>query len=451
MNIRFMSKKPTNINPMTTGSGSPETAQAAPVPVFTRYQTFMIALLSLLQFTVILDFMVMAPLGAILIRVMHIQPSQFGWVVSAYAFSAAVSGILAAGFADKFDRKKLLLVFYAGFVLGTLLCGIAPDYHFLLYARMITGLFGGVLLATNMAIIADLFPLSTRGRVMGYVQMAFAVSQIAGIPVGLLLAGKFDWHMPFLMIVGLCLLIGIAIIRWMKPVVDHLKERAAQKPLQHLIRTASQKRYLQAFLATVFLSTGGFLMMPYSTTFLVHNVGLTEQILPVVFIVAGVAGIFTGPLIGKWSDKTGKFRMFLWGSVFAAIMVTIITHLSTTPLWEVLILNTLMYTAVFSRMIPTQALVSGVPDMKDRGAFMSINSSVQQLGGGIASAVGGWIIAEDSTGRLVRYDTLGFVTIGAFVVCAICMVFVNRYVMQKTGAPQNQAAPKKEDLLVAAE
>jgi predicted MFS family arabinose efflux permease len=407
--------------------------------VFTRYQVFIIALISLLQFTIILDFMVMAPLGAMLIRILSITPSQFGWVVSAYAFSAGIAGIAAAGFADKFDRKKMLLFFYAGFILGTFLCGIAPDYHFLLLARMVTGLFGGVLFSVNMAIIADLFPLEVRGRVMGYVQMAFAVSQVAGIPVGLFFANKFGWHMPFLMIVGLCLITGVAILRWMKPVDGHLQERAAQRPLLHLINTASQKRYLLAFMATVFLSTGGFLMMPYSSAFLVRNVGVSEQVLPAVFIVAGVVGLFTGPLIGKWSDRIGKYRLFIGGSILATIMVLVITHLSVTPLWEVLVLNTLMYTAVTSRMIPTQALVSAVPDMKDRGAFMSINSSVQQLGGGIASVVGGWLISQNASGQLVHYDLLGYVTIGAFLICIVMLYFVNGYVSRKTVKPMQAA------------
>lgn len=400
-------------------------------PVFTRYQVLMIVLIALLQFTVVLDFMVMAPLGALLIRILHISPSQFGWVVSAYAFSAGISGILAAGFADKFDRKKMLLVFYTGFIIGTFLCGIAPDYASLLIARVITGLFGGVMFSINMAIVADLFALEVRGRVMGYVQTAFAASQAAGIPVGIFFATRYGWHMPFLIIVGFCLITYIGIVRWMEPVTAHLKERAAQKPLRHLAQTATRKNYLVAFLSTVFLSTGGFLMMPYSSAFLVRNVGVREEMLTLVFFVAGCAGLFTGPLIGKWSDKLGKYPVFIAGSILATVMVVIITHLSITPLWLVLILNTLMYTAVMSRMIPTQAMVSGVPDMKDRGAFMSINSSVQQLGGGIASIVGGWIIGQDAAGRLVHYDELGYVTIGAFVICIVLMYFVNELLSQK--------------------
>jgi predicted MFS family arabinose efflux permease len=391
----------------------------------------MIALIAILQFTVILDFMVMAPLGALLIRILHISPSQFGWVVSVYAFSAGISGILAAGFADKFDRKKMLLVFYAGFIIGTFLCGIAPDYTTLLIARMVTGLFGGVMFSINMAIVADLFPLEVRGRVMGYVQTAFAASQAAGIPVGIFFATHYGWHMPFLIIVGLCLVTYVGIIRWMKPVTAHLKERAAQKPLLHLARTATNKKYMVAFLATVFLSTGGFLMMPYSSAFLVRNVGVKEEMLTLVFFVAGCTGLFTGPLIGKWSDKLGKYRVFITGTILATIMVIIITHLSITPLWLVLILNTLMYTAVMSRLIPTQAMISGVPDMKDRGAFMSINSSVQQLGGGIASVVGGWLIGQDAAGRLLHYDELGYVTLGAFAICIVLMYYVNAQLSQK--------------------
>ena len=400
--------------------------------VFTGYETFVIAIISLLQFTIILDFMVMAPLGAQLIRILKISPSQFGWVVSAYAFSAGIAGILAAGFADKFDRKKMLLFFYAGFILGTLFCGIAPDYHFLLLARMVTGFFGGVLFSINMAIVADLFPLEKRGRVMGFVQMAFAVSQVLGIPVGLFFANKWGWHMPFLMIVAICVPVGVVILRWMKPIDSHLKERAVQRPMVHLLRTASQGRYLRAFGATALLSTGGFLMMPYSSTFLVHNIGIDEKVLPIVFVVAGFVGLFTGPLIGKLSDRIGKFRMFIAGSLLASLIVPIFSSLSITPLWEVLIINTLMYTAVFSRIIPSQALISGVPDAKDRGAFMSINSSVQQLGGGIASVIGGWIIGQNAAGLLVHYNVLGWVTIAAFFACAVLMYAVNGYVMAKS-------------------
>lgn len=406
-----------------------------PKHTFSRYQSFVIAIIAILQFTVILDFIIMAPLGAQMMRVLSLSPSHFGWVVSAYAFSAGISGILAAGFADRFDRKKMLLFFYAGFILGTFLCSIATGYAFLVTARMITGMFGGVLFSINMAIIADLFPLEIRGRVMGFVQTAFAAAQVLGIPLGLLLAGNWGWHMPFRMIVILCIPLFVVILRWMRPVNDHLRQRAAQRPIIHLLGTASQKRYIRAFVTTAFLSTGGFLMMPYSSDFLVHNVGVGEQLLPIVFVVAGAVGLVIGPLIGKWSDRVGKFRVFIDGSILGTVMVVIITHLSITPLWEVLVLNTLLYGAVFCRVIPSQALISAVPDRQDRGAFMSINASIQQLGGGIASAIGGFVIAEDPQGRLVHYDSLGLVTVVAYMICGVLMWRVNRYLSGKTAQP----------------
>ena len=259
-----------------TGAAAPEGAGKTK-HVFTRYQVFVITIIAILQFTVVLDFMIMAPLGAQMMRVLAISPSHFGWVVSAYAFSAGISGILAAGFADKFDRKEMLLFFYTGFIVGTIFCGIAPGYQSLVIARIVTGLFGGVLFSINMAILADLFPLEVRGRVMGYVQTAFAAAQVLGIPLGLLLANRWGWHMPFRMIAGCCVLLGLVIIRWLKPVNDHLQQRAERPALTHLLRTASKKRYLRAFATTAFLSTGGFLMMPYSSAFLVHNVGRSEE------------------------------------------------------------------------------------------------------------------------------------------------------------------------------
>src|SRR5437762_9041604 len=218
--------------------------------IFSRYQVFVIAILTILQFSIILDFMVLSPLGAFLIRDWHIHPSQFGFVVSVYAWSAGISGLLSAGFADKFDRKKFLLFFYAGFLAGTMLCAFAPNYRFLLFARIITGIFGGVIGSISFSVISDLFKWEVRGRVMGFVQMAFAASQVLGLPIGLLLADRFGWHSPFWMIAGVGLFVGVIIIFYMKPVREHLKIRSDQRhPFHHLIKTISQSPYQRAFMA----------------------------------------------------------------------------------------------------------------------------------------------------------------------------------------------------------
>ena len=224
--------------------------------IFTGYQVFVIAVIAFLQFSVVLDFMVISPLGVILMKTLSITPSKFSMAVSAYAFSAGASGLLAAGFADKFDRKKLLMFFYAGFLLGTALCAIAPTFEFLLIARIVTGIFGGVIGSVGFAIITDLFAMQVRGRVMGYVQMSFSASQVLGIPVGLWLANNYGWHSCFWMIVIMGAVAGAIMLIWMKPVTEHLKLNVNRHPLHHLFATVSKPQYIFGFLTMSLLPRG---------------------------------------------------------------------------------------------------------------------------------------------------------------------------------------------------
>src|SRR6185369_5061485 len=400
--------------------------------IFSRYQVFIIAILAILQFSIILDFMVLSPLGALLIEKLHIKTSQFGLVVSVYAFSAGASGLLAAGFADKFDRKKFLLFFYTGFLIGTFLCAIAPNYPFLLIARIVTGLFGGVIGSVSFAIISDLFKMEVRGRVMGFVQMAFAASQVLGLPVGLVLANHFGWHAPFWMIAGFGFVVGLIIIIYMRPVTDHLKIKSDHKnPFHHLINTISQSHYVRAFLATTLLATGGFMLMPFGSAFGIFNLGLTQAQLPILYGITGIFAIAFGPLIGKLSDKLGKYKIFVAGSLISMVMVSIYTNLGVTPLWLIITLNVILFVGISSRMISSSALMTAVPEPQDRGAFMSINASVQQIAGGIASAIAGFIVVQTNTGALKNYNKLGYVVIGTMTVTLIMMYFLNRYVQNK--------------------
>jgi predicted MFS family arabinose efflux permease len=408
---------------------------------FTGYQKFVIAILAILQFTVILDFMVLSPLGEQLMSELTILPSQFALVVSAYAISAGVAGLLAAGFADKFDRKKILLFFYTGFVLGTFLCGIAPDYYFLLVARIVTGIFGGVIGSVSFAIITDLFSLEVRGRVMGFVQMAFASSQVLGIPVGLYLASHFGWHSPFLLIVGLSIIVGIAIIVYLKPIDAHLKIQSDHSPLKHLSNTLSQPTYLKAFAATTLLATGGYMLMPFGSDFSVHNLGIQRVQLPVLYMITGIFAMVAGPLAGKLSDTLGKFTMFLIGTCLSIAMVNIYCNLGITPLWLVIVLNVILFIGIFSRMIPSSALMTAIPEPKDRGAFMGINSSVQQISGGLAAYVAGLIVFRTKSGQLENYDVLGYVVTGAMIVTVIMMYFINLHVKKKMAAAKPVNAP----------
>ena len=400
--------------------------------IFSKYEVFVIAVLTFLQFTIVLDFMVLSPLGAQLLDELNITTSQFGWVVSAYAFSAGTSGLLTAGFADKFDRKKLLLFFYTGFIGGTLLCALAPDYHSLLVARIVTGLFGGVIGSISFAIITDIFRMEVRGRVMGFVQMAFATTQVLGIPIGLFLANRLGWHSPFYMIVVLGVLVGIAIVIHFRPIDAHLKIQSDRSPFQHLIKTMSHSMYVRAFAATTLLATGGYMMMPFGSAFGIHNLGISFDDLPMLYLITGLCSMITGPFIGKLSDTIGKYAIFLAGTLLSMFIVVIYCNLGITPLWLVIVMNVVMFVGISSRIISSSALMTAVPEAMDRGAFMSINASVQQISGGIASVVAGMIVVQTDTGKILHYDTLGYVVVGAMIITVIMMYFINEQVTRKT-------------------
>ncbi len=400
--------------------------------MFTPYEKFVITILSLLQFTVILDFMVLSPLGAILMPEMGISTSQFGLAVSVYAFSAGTSGLLAAGFADSFDRKKMLLFFYLGFVSGTLFCGVAHTYPMLLCARMITGIFGGVIGSISMAIITDAFRMEVRGRVMGFVQMSFAASQILGIPIGLYLATNISWHATFLMIAALATVIGTLIALKLKPVTGHLSRKHDKSAFQHLWHTASNPFYLRGFMATILLATGGFMIMPFSSAFLVNNIQIPETRLAMIFFITGLSSIFTSPIIGKLCDRLGKYRIFVFGSLLSMIMVTIYTNLGPNPISVVIMTNVILFLGISSRMISSSALISGVPNLEDRGAYMGINSAIQQVSGGIASFVAGLIVYQTAPNApLQHYDIIGYVTACTMLITMAMMYFIDREVSKK--------------------
>lgn len=409
---------------------------------FTSYEKLVIFILAISQFTVILDFMVMSPLGDLLIKSMNMDASAFGIVVSAYAFSAGASGMLTAGFADKYDRKKLLLFFYTGFIIGTVFCGLANSFYALVAARIITGLFGGVIGSISMAIITDLFALEQRGRVMGFVQMGFGASQVLGIPIGLYIANRMGWEAPFLFIAGFAVLIVILIAMRLKPVNAHLVLQKDQKnAFRHLLNTLKKKPYRIGFLATAILSVGGFMMMPYGTVFAVNNLKISHEQLPFLFMASGLSSLVIMPLIGKLSDKVNKNKLFAIATTWLMIVCIVYTNLSATPFIIVLLINIFMMIGIMSRMVPSSALISAVPEMQDRGAFMSINASLQQIAGGIAAAVAGLIVyQQDKFSPLEHYDIVGYTVVAISIISILLMSRVNNLVKSRTSKVVNTAS-----------
>lgn len=417
---------------------------------FSRYQTFVIGVLTFIQFTVILDFMILSPLGAMLMPALGLTPTQFGAVISVYAISAGLSGILAAGFADRYDRKSWLLFFYVGFVLGTLFCGLAPSYPTLLAARLVTGLFGGVLGSIVYSIITDLFPVEMRGRVMGFIQTAFAASQILGIPLSLFLANLWGWQAPFLLIVAISGCVGVVIWRGLKPMREHLRPQFSRQEMgafHHLWATLQNPRYLYAFASTALLSTGGFMIMPFGSAFTVNNLKIALADLPQIYLVTGLSAMLIGPFIGRMSDRHGPLRIFTAGSAITLVMILIHTRLGETPLWLATLISVVLFVGISARIISSGALLTSVPSIESRGAFMSVNSSIQQFSGGIASMIAGWVVVQSSaTSPLQHFDTLGNIVAGTTIITVIMFFGIQRMVSQPSKShptPSRQSPPRK--------
>lgn len=415
--------------------GDPTIGASARAAAFNPYQAFVVLLLALLQFTVVLDFMVLSPLSDILMKSLNMSTREFGTVVSAYAFSAGLSGFLAAGFADRFDRKRLLLFFYSGFIAGTVFCGLARSYEALLAARILTGVFGGVIGSISMAIVTDLFSLQQRGRVMGFVQMAFAGSQVLGIPIGLYLATKWSWHATFFMVVGISVVVGVLIVARLRPITAHLNMQHDRNAIQHLWHTVRKKDYRIGFLATAILTTGGFLLMPFTSAFLVNNVEIAQDDLPLIFLFTGISSIIIMPLIGKISDRIDKYRLFTIGSLIAIVLIVVYTNLPPVSLWTVIFVNMVLFMGVMSRMVPAMALNSAIPGIADRGAYMSINSSLQQMAGGLAAVFAGFVVVQEGPGAPLRnFDVLGYIMVGFMFWCLYLMFRVQRILQSRASA-----------------
>ena len=283
-----------------------------------------------------------------------------------------------------------------------------------------------------MAIITDLFDIHHRGRVMGFIQMGFGASQVLGIPISLYIANIWGWQSPFLMVAILASIVAILIFTKLQPVNKHLQVQNDRNPFEHLLHTVSKRNYRIGFLSTCLLSIGGFMMMPFSSAFAINNLHITQKQLPMLFMVSGVCSLLIMPLIGRFSDKIDKFKLFAIASVWMMVLVVLYTNLSVTPLWEVMIFNVLMMMGIMSRMVPSSALTTGIPDLPDRGAFMSINSSLQQIAGGVAAAIAGTIVVQkDKLSPLQHYNILGFIVVGISCISVFLVYRVSVMVKKK--------------------
>jgi predicted MFS family arabinose efflux permease len=379
--------------------------------MFSRQEKFLLGILATIQFSSIVDFMIMMPLGPQLMRIFGINPHQFGLLVSSYTFAAGLSGFAAAFFMDKFDRKKNLLFFFIGFSLGTIACALSTNYETLLLARGLTGVFGGVLGSLVMSIVSDAISYERRGSAMGVVMTSFSMASILGVPLSLYLANIWGWHAPFLFLGILSLLLCSIIWKTVPPMRAHLSHQTKEpihRTITRILQNHNQTKALIFMAAVIF---GHFAIIPFLSPSLVSNAGLTEAQLPLMYMCGGLFTIFTSPFIGRLTDRFGKHKVFFWGALSTMIPYFVLTRLGPTPLVLVLVYTTFLFVVSGGRMIPASAMTSGTSLPQTRGSFMSIVSCVQQLSSAAASYISGIIITRDTTGHLLNYELVGYLAI----------------------------------------
>lgn len=378
----------------------------------TQRERWLLLALAGVQFTHIVDFMVMMPLGPQLTRLFAISDAQFGLLVSAYTLSAGASGLLAVTYIDRFERKRLLLGLYAGFALATLACGLAPSYALLMAARIAAGAFGGVLGALVQTMVADAVPFERRGRAMGVVMSSFALSTVAGVPASLWLAQWFDWHAPFVAIAGLSTGIWAMSLRVLPRLDGHLQAQRGVSALRALGRVLAEPNHWTAFALSAMVMGASFVIIPYITLYGTANVGIAEADVPTIYLVGGVATFFTARLWGVLADRFGKRQVFQALALVAVVPMMTLTHLGPVPLWVMVIVTTGFFVFVSGRNVPGMALISAAARPELRGSFLSLNGSVQSAAMGVAALAGGLLISRDAHGHVAGYGNAGWVALG---------------------------------------
>jgi predicted MFS family arabinose efflux permease len=385
-------------------------------------ERLIITILFFVQFTHMVDFVVMMPLGPKLVRSFALTPSQFSYVISSYAFSAAIMGIISSFFIDNYDRKKVLVIFYTGFLFANIFCALSVNYFMLVFSRILAGGFGGVLAGLTFSIIGDVVPEIRRGKAMGIVMSAFGTASVIGIPAGLYLADHFDWHSPFWLISVLSLIVIIVTAIKMPPITGHIKLQRFKKSeeFSKIINLFYNKNCRIAFALSTAYIISGFLIIPFISQYLVRNVKILESQLSLTYFFGGLFTFFTSRYIGVLADKYGKHKMVYILGPLSLIPIYLMTNLPETSLTVVLIISTIFFILISGRFIPVMAIITSSVSKADRGAFMGINSSIQQMAMGLASVAAGLIIQYNATGEMDHFNIVGYISMFMTLIFIYC-------------------------------
>lgn len=389
-----------------------------------KNEKLILLILAIIQFTHIIDFMIIMPLGKQLMEIFDITPKQFSFIVSVYAACAGVMVFLSSFFIDRFDRKWALLVMYIGFTTGTLACAFAYDYHFLLIARGVTGAFGGVMSALVLSIIGDAIPFERRASAMGIVMTAFSAASVIGVPAGLWIAAEFEWRTTFL-VIGI-ISSAIVFLIWLAfpSVRIHLDTGKVQKnPVTVLLNILKDNNQLKALVFNTLVILGHFLIIPFIAPYMQINIGFSDYEVTYIYLIGGGLTVFLLPFVGKMADKFGNPKVFIIGSSIAIISIFMITNLPMVPIWLALCVTSSYFVASSGRTVPSVTIVTSVVKPESRGSFLSIRSTSNQLAMFLSTIIAGAIVVEGPDGLLENYHIVGYL---AIFVSFIAILFVNR-------------------------
>ncbi len=370
--------------------------------------------------------MVLSPMGPVLMAQLSIDPKQLGYLVSAYTFSAALFGLLSAMIIDRFDRRSALALSVALLAVAEIACALSPNYTILFICRMACGAFAGVIGALLNTIIGDAIAPADRGKALGQVMSAFAFASVAGVPIGLYFASQFGWHAPFI-IVLLCLIGAlVATLRYIPSLTEHLAANHNSKPslfspIKQVLKVAQHRK---AYVLMTLVVGSSFLVIPYISVYNVANVHLPANQLSLVYLVGGAMALVASRFIGQWTDKFGVKTMFNVLNIGAIVSVLLITNLTPVPLPIILLVTTLFFIVVPTRMVPSMALMNAAVVPHLRGTFMSLNSALQSLVQGVAAFTAASIISRNAQNELVHFGWVG----GLSVVMIVLAIFWSRTV-----------------------
>ena len=372
--------------------------------------------LAFIQFTHVMDFMIMMPLSPQFTREFGISNAVFGLLVASYNISAGIFAAIGAFFIDRFDRRKVMLTCYASFIIGTFICGVAPDFHTLLIARIFTGMFGGIIISTMLSIVSDAIPFERRASAMATMYSGFAAAAILGVPGGSFIAAHSSWHVPFIAIAGMGVIIFFAASKFIPPMAAHVAEARKRNPFQQFAQIVNSRQRLLGLLLMALLMLGHFSIIPYIPNFTVHNLHMDEKFVGFIYLAGGISSVLSVRIVGRLADKFGSFRVFATLSCLALIPILTITNIGTAGLVAILLLAATLFVFGGNRGVPANTLISATAAPHQRGGFMSLTSAIQQFAAGVASWLGGLLIAEGPDHTVLHYDHVGYMAAAASII-----------------------------------